>query len=410
PSGTTLPPQLQTDGTPQLPGTPPSRIETSENTPPLPELPPLPEFPAPASTATAVDNTTAVAEPAASKETPSDTTTTADTAASNAALPQDPFMMPGENPGAALHQIEGTDQFDMARDQNPGAVLGITIASARVESPNQPGKYEDRFLLLPGNDVNLVFTTVGDIPQACNATFTITDFYESRMTLYDSSFVFVPIRTLQELRGMIDPVTGEGGFSQILIKVKPGASSSEISKRLADNPAFPPELFTVYTWEEQPEVKPLLDAVKQELVMINMLLFLIIAVAGFGILAIFFMIVFEKTRDIGILKSLGASSGGIMAVFLSYGLALGCIGCGLGVLLGLLFVRYINTIAQILAKVTGLVVFDPSVYYFYEIPTVVEPATVIRILLGALFVAVVASVLPAIRAARLHPVRALRHE
>ena len=78
---------------------------------------------------------------------------------------------------------------------------------------------------------------------------------------------------------------------------------------------------------------------------LNLLLFLIIAVAGFGILAIFYMIVVEKTRDIGILKSLGASGRGVMGIFLGYGLSLGLVGSGVGMVVGLLFVRYINEIA-----------------------------------------------------------------
>ena len=72
-----------------------------------------------------------------------------------------------------------------------------------------------------------------------------------------------------------------------------------------------------------------------ETTILNILLFLIIAVAGFGILAIFYMIVVEKTRDIGILKSLGASGRGVMGIFLTYGLSLGLVGSGVGLILGL---------------------------------------------------------------------------
>jgi lipoprotein-releasing system permease protein len=75
----------------------------------------------------------------------------------------------------------------------------------------------------------------------------------------------------------------------------------------------------------------LLEAVEVETAILNVLLFLIITVAGFGILAIFYMIVVEKTRDIGILKSLGASSNGVMSIFLSYGLGLGIVGSLAGV-------------------------------------------------------------------------------
>jgi lipoprotein-releasing system permease protein len=78
--------------------------------------------------------------------------------------------------------------------------------------------------------------------------------------------------------------------------------------------------------------------------------------------------------------------------------------------LGLLFVAYINEIASVLEWVTGREVFDPTVYYFQQIPTIVYPLTIGWIVLGAVLIAVAASVLPALRAARLHPVEALRYE
>ena len=87
------------------------------------------------------------------------------------------------------------------------------------------------------------------------------------------------------------------------------------------------------TWEEKQG--PLLAAIAIEQGILNVLLFLIVAVAGFGILAIFTMIVVEKTRDIGILKALGASNRGVMKIFLGYGLLLGVVGAGLGTALGL---------------------------------------------------------------------------
>jgi lipoprotein-releasing system permease protein len=147
-----------------------------------------------------------------------------------------------------------------------------------------------------------------------------------------------------------------------------------------------------------------------ETAVLNVLLFMIIAVAGFGILAIFFMIVVEKTRDIGILKSLGATGRGIMGIFLAYGLSLGVVGAGVGLVLGLVFVKYINQIADLLGRITGRPVFDPSIYYFQQIPTIVDVPTVAWIVAGAMAIAVLASILPARRAARLHPVEALRYE
>lgn len=205
---------------------------------------------------------------------------------------------------------------------------------------------------------------------------------------------------------MIDPSTGMGYISAIQIKLKPGVDGDEVRDRLRR--AFDPHLYSVETWRDRQGA--LLAAVAMETAILNILLFLIIAVAGFGILAIFLMIVIEKTRDIGILKSLGASGPGVMGIFLAYGLSLGVVGSGVGTVLGLLFVKYINEIADWLGWITGQPVFDPSVYYFFRIPSTVDPWTVSWIVGGALAIAVLASVLPAMRAATLHPVEALRHE
>jgi lipoprotein-releasing system permease protein len=194
--------------------------------------------------------------------------------------------------------------------------------------------------------------------------------------------------------------------TSIQIKLKNFDDADEIVKNL--QAAFPPGLFSVKTWEQKQG--PLLSAVEVESAILNVLLFLIIAVAGFGILAIFYMIVVEKTKDIGILKSLGASSKGVMTIFLAYGLALGIVGSGVGVALGLAFVKNINTIEGWITWITGRKVFDEKIYYFPEIPTSINPMMVFWVALGAMAIAVLASVLPARRASRLHPVEALRYE
>jgi lipoprotein-releasing system permease protein len=227
----------------------------------------------------------------------------------------------------------------------------------------------------------------------------------------DGAFVAVNLDAAQAVSGQIvaprtDVRPTIRSITSIQIKLKNFDDAPEVVQRL--QAAFRPGWFSVRTWEQKQG--PLLAAVEVESAILNVLLFLIIAVAGFGILAIFFMIVVEKTRDIGILKALGASSGGVMSIFLSYGLALGVVGSGVGVVLGLLFVRYINTIEGWITWLTGRKVFDEKIYYFPEIPTSVSPLMVIWVAVGAMGIAVLASVLPARRAARLHPVRALRYE
>jgi lipoprotein-releasing system permease protein len=302
------------------------------------------------------------------------------------------------NPFGARAQ-EGSD-FDPTKEQHTGAVLGIGLCSYRTLEGN------DGFLALPGDDVEISYPTASKPPKVLSAKFTVVDFYESKMSEYDSSFVFVPIGKLQELRGMVEPETGVRNANAIQIRLKEGVELNMVRDLLRAK--FPAQVFKISSWRDKEGA--LLAAVQMETAVLNVLLFLIIAVAGFGILAIFFMIVVEKTRDIGILKSLGATGRGIMGIFLGYGMSLGIVGASVGMGIGLLFVRYINEIADLLGRVTGQPVFDPSIYYFQKIPTIVEWHTVTWIVAGAMAIAILASILPARRAARLHPVEALRYE
>jgi lipoprotein-releasing system permease protein len=320
----------------------------------------------------------------------------APSAASDATL--DPWAAEGQGPQPS--------QFDAARQQHTGMVLGISVAGVRARDAD--GQARDFFLCRPGDDVRATFYSAGTPPEAVNDYFTVVDMYESKMSEYDASFAFVPLQKLQQLRRMHGWGTPEAAVTAIQLKLRPGADLVAAREKL--RAAFPPETspYQVQTWRDMQG--PLLAAVQLETTILNILLFLIIAVAGFGILATFFMIVVEKTRDIGILKSLGASHRGVMAIFLSYGLSLGVVGASVGMVLGLVFVANINAIAALVERLTGREVFDPTVYYFSEIPTIISPLTVGWIVVGAMMIAVLASVLPAVRAARMQPVEALRYE
>jgi len=258
----------------------------------------------------------------------------------------------------------------------------------------------------PGDDVKISTVTAGRPPEPAHFNATIVDVFKSGMSEYDSSLIFCNLDYLQQVRGMIEPSSGTRSFTSIQIKLKDYRDAEEVMERLKS--AFPPGLYSVRTWEQKQG--PLLAAVDVESSILNVLLFLIIAVAGFGILAIFFMIVVEKTRDIGILKALGASSRGVLTIFLSYGLSLGMVGSGVGAVAGLLFVHYINEIEAAISWITGHKVFDDRIYYFQSIPTHINPWMVVWVAMGAMLIAVMASILPARRAAALHPVEALRYE
>ena len=169
---------------------------------------------------------------------------------------------------------------------------------------------------VPGADVTLSFlaaSTENSLPSIVYDRFTIVDLYECHMAEYDDTFVYVPIEKIQQLRRMIAP-DGTRMATQILIKAKPGVKIEELRDRISSSEEFPEQLFDVETWKDQQATT--LAAVATELSLLNVVLFLSCGGAGFCILAIFYMIVVDKKRDVGILKSLGASGSGILQIFL----------------------------------------------------------------------------------------------
>jgi lipoprotein-releasing system permease protein len=309
----------------------------------------------------------------------------------------------------------GDDPFDkqmreaieaQIREQTPdeGTILGYALATHH-HGRNIP----DVYLAPPGTKVGLLFPKAGQSrSEGGYDTFTVVGYFKSGMSEYDSTHVYVPLQRLQFVRRLQD-INGRGAVNQIQIKAKPNVDLSDVAEKLQlALDQLQPAFYRVYTWEQKQGA--LLGAVAIEQSILNILLFFIIAVAGFGILAIFSMIVVEKTRDIGVMKALGASTAGIRGIFLGYGLLLGAVGSGIGMAGGLVFVHHINEIERALSKATHRKVFDDTIYYFDKIPTLVEPFTVGWIVTAALLIAVLASIWPAHRAAHLHPVRSLRYE
>ncbi len=166
--------------------------------------------------------------------------------------------------------------------------------------------------------------------------------------------------------------------------------------------------FYVETWEDQK--RQFLMAVEQEKVMLIIVLSFIVMLGGFLILATLTLTVVEKTRDIGIVAALGASRSGILSIFLFNGLLIGLFGAALGLGLGRWFVLNVDAVHDFIKYVTGRDVFPPTIYRFRTIPTVWHWPSVFVIMAGSVGVAFFAGLLPALRAARLDPIKALRYE
>ena len=313
--------------------------------------------------------------------------------------------------GEMLNELPPDDPFrtvlkEELKEQSPefGMIVGYAIATM-----HRAGTNSDDFLIPRGMKVGIVYPKASKMPEPGYDNYTVVGYFKSGMSEYDSTHVYVPLERFQKMRLLFDEQQRRGAVNQIQVKLKKGANLDAVAEKMQlALERFRHMQFHVSTWEQKQG--PLLSAVAIEQNILNMLLFFIIAVAGFGILAIFSMIVVEKTRDIGVMKALGASTAGVRGIFLGYGLLLGLVGSGVGMAGGLLFVRNINWIEDQLSWIVGHKVFDDTIYYFNEIPTLVEPATVAGIVAGALLIAAAASVWPAQRAAKLHPVRALRFE
>jgi len=154
----------------------------------------------------------------------------------------------------------------------------------------------------------------------------------------------------------------------------------------------------------------ILFALKTEKVVMFIILTLIVLVAAFGIASTLFMVVMEKTRDIAILKTMGARSSSIMKIFVLEGLIIGVIGTVLGVLSGLLISFNLEPIINVVQKVTGKNFFSKEIYYLDHFPSHVVMSDVLIISVTAILISFLATLYPAWQASRMLPAEALRYE
>jgi lipoprotein-releasing system permease protein len=336
---------------------------------------------------------------------------------------------PSEVPAPSFHLIPGIDYAEFtklgeAATKWPGMIVGdgtVGIGKNKegVVERQLPLMYEVPVRLevlgLSGDEVSLA----GAKPTPHN--YWIVDDSRTKIWQVDSKTVYVPFDVIQRDLNMNErhltttdgeKVTEPARTSEIEIKARPGTDLYALKPKIMEivgpgAQGFQPRI-TVETWEEQNKVW--LGAVEKEKQLVTMLFGIISIVAIFLIFCIFYMIVVEKTKDIGILKSVGATSSGVASIFLGYGLTIGIVGSFLGLGLGWLIVHNINHIHTWLGQTTGLVIWNPEVYAFDVIPNTMNPPEAAVIVIIAIIASVIGALVPAVLAAKMEPVEALRWE
>lgn len=314
----------------------------------------------------------------------------------------------------------------------PGLIAGVGVLDIKKNKKGETINRNDRLFELP-----VKLTVMGmqpgsisvDLAEKAERNFWIVDDSRTGVWQFDSKTVYIPFDVLQNMLGMgaktaTDRKTGEkvtepARATDIQVKVKPGVDLQlakgkiteivdDVFSKHRDDVAFYGADPTVETWEE--DKATFISAIQNETVLVTFLFGIISIVAVILILCIFYMIVAEKTRDIGIIKSVGATSWGVAGIFLGYGLAIGVVGGLMGLTLSYFIVTYINQIHQALGDLMGIQIWNPEVYLFDKIPNTLNWHEV-GVIAGAMVVAsVFGAVLPAIIAALKKPVDALRWE
>jgi lipoprotein-releasing system permease protein len=366
---------------------------------------------------------------------------------------EDPRLTPGD--AAALHEherrgyllahIDPQDQADRG-----GMVLGLEVAKGYHE--RRPEGFVEPHLFLPGRSATLSVwpQTRRGVMVARPETRAIPIVNQFRSGLYevDASVVLVRLDLLQQMLMMdaapvvgdalrnwyeVDPETGEerrrevsasgaampARVTTVLVRARDGIDAvmlrdhvETIYARFAEDHrrelSPPPAQINIETWEDRHAT--LIGAVKKETVLVLFIFGFVSLTAVFLVLAIFWAMVSEKTRDIGILRAIGASRAGVAWLWLRYGLAIGIVGATLGGIVAFLIITNINAIHDWMGSALGLEIWNPKVYYFTEIPSEVQWDKAAIVLLGGVLASVVGALVPALKAANMHPVKALRFE
>jgi lipoprotein-releasing system permease protein len=240
------------------------------------------------------------------------------------------------------------------------------------------------------------------VNRAVSGEFVVAGVFLSRDYLQDSRTVLMPV---EAAANFLELGTTISGFR---VTVAPGADLEAVAGRLKEALVDVPAAVRVRTWRE--EKASLLRAVRIEKTVVGIILGMLIVFAGFMIFIVLTVQVVEKTRDLGILQSLGSTSWGIARIYLLIGSGVCILGTFLGAFLGIGFSLSLNTLQRWLYLLVGFEVFPKNVYYIDHIPVRLAPIDLLYVIAPTVAASLLASVIPAYRAARKDPVVALRYE
>jgi lipoprotein-releasing system permease protein len=228
--------------------------------------------------------------------------------------------------------------------------------------------------------------------------FEVVGVFEVGLQEHDSVLALINLSDAEALRGLQGPTGIRLKFDDVLNAPNLArAAAARLEHKLQ-----------VRDWTQENEAY--FRAIRIEKTMMGLILMLIVAVAVFNIVATLVMVVNDKRTDIAILRTLGLSPRGVLAVFITQGVLIGWIGTALGVSLGVALALNVDVVVPFLETNFGFHIMDPDVYYISGIPSELHPPDVVRIALAALILTFVATVYPAFQAARTQPAEALRYE
>ena len=259
-----------------------------------------------------------------------------------------------------------------------------------------------RFGLQVGDDLTLISpqgaaTAFGTVPRV--RAYKIAAIFQVGMNEYDTSFVFIPLEAAQiffQQPGQVNHIEVFADDPDHVGAIRDGIlKAAGVPVRVID-------------WQQTNN--SFFAAVQVEKNVMFLILTLIILVAAFNVVSSLIMMVKDKTRDIAILRTIGAGRGAVMRIFLMAGASVGVTGTVIGVVLGVVFCLNIQRIQGWVEAATGTAVFNPEVYYLAHLPSRLDPVEVVQVVVMALALSLLATLYPSWRAARTDPVEALRHE